>query len=216
MILGIYCAGSLGKELYDIAIRINAIDSYWDKIIFVDDVFQGISFYGAEVHRLEEFSTNRKDLEFVIANGTPVNRQSIYHKLVEGGYHLTNLIDPTAIVSSTAKLGKGVIVTPYTTISSDVLLKDDVLIQSYVRVGHDIVIEENTVISSNVGIGGNTNIGENTYVGLGAVIKENLSIGHNTIVGMGTVIHTDVDAGVIVVGNPGRVVKKNLDNKIFR
>lgn len=216
MILGIYCAGSLGKELYDMATRINAIDSRWEKIIFVDDVFQGASFYGAEVHRIEEFSINRNGIEFVIANGTPVNRQSIYHKIIEGGYHLTSLIDPTAIVSSTAKLGEGIIVTPYSTISSDVVLKDNVLIQSYVRVGHDIVIAENTVISANVGIGGNTNVGENTYVGLGAVIKEDLSIGNNTIVGMGTVIHTDVDDGVIIVGNPGRVVKRNIDNKVFR
>ena len=37
MILGIYCAGGFGKEVFDIASRQNVISQEWEKIIFIDD-----------------------------------------------------------------------------------------------------------------------------------------------------------------------------------
>ena len=37
MYLGIYGAGNLGKELYDIALRVNSYENRWEKIIFIDD-----------------------------------------------------------------------------------------------------------------------------------------------------------------------------------
>ena len=41
MNLCIYCAGGLGKEVFDIATRINKIHSIWDEIFFVaDEVFK--------------------------------------------------------------------------------------------------------------------------------------------------------------------------------
>ena len=35
MILGIYCAGNLGKVFYDLAVRINAVQRRWEKIVFL-------------------------------------------------------------------------------------------------------------------------------------------------------------------------------------
>jgi sugar O-acyltransferase (sialic acid O-acetyltransferase NeuD family) len=215
MILGIFCAGNLGKELYDIAERINLLKNSWDEIVFIDDIRQEKDFYNARVCRLDEFDGSKNKIEFIIANGTPENRRVIYDRLISSGYQLTNLIDPTAIVSRTAKLGVGIIITPYSTISSDVILKDNVLIQSYVRIGHDIIVNEHSILSCNVSIGGRTVIGSDTYIGESAAIRDDLTIGKNTIVSMGAVVYRDIDNSVIVMGNPGRVIKKNLDGKIF-
>lgn len=216
MILGIYCAGRLGKELYDIATRINQVSSRWERIVFVDDVFDGDEFYGAEVHRPEEYLDEPGRIEIVIANGTPVNRESIREKVKRMGFSLTNLIDPTTIISPTARLGKGIIITPFSTISSDAVLHDNVLIQSYVRVGHDIEIGEDSVLSSNVGIGGKTTVGAQTYIGMGAVVKDELHVGSGSIIGMGAVVHTDVPDGVTMVGLPARVSKMNETGKVFK
>lgn len=215
MILGIYCAGSLGKELYDIAARVNLAGKRWDKIIFVDEIREEKTFYGLKVHRLKEFEEKSDEIEFIIANGTPVNRKKIWDILKGYGMRLTNLIDPTAIISPTAKLGEGVIVTPFSTISSNVELQNNVLVQSYVRVGHDIKIGCNSVLSSNVGIGGKTIVGNETYVGMGAVIQDELKVGSSTIIGMGAVVHTDIGDGVTVVGLPARISRKNDTGKIF-
>lgn len=215
MILGIYCAGSLGKELCDIAMRVNVTQDKWEKIIFIDEVTEETSWYGLEVYHLDEFKKRDEEIEFIIANGTPVDRKKIWHILKDAGMRLTNLIDPSSIISPTAKLGEGIIITPFSTISSDVVLCDNVLVQSYVRVGHDIHVGKNSVLSSNVGIGGKTQVGCETYIGMGAVIRDGLIIGENVIVGMGAVVHTNIENGVTVVGLPERVSRKNETGKIF-
>ena len=215
MILGIYCAGRLGKELCDIAMRVNAIENRWEKIIFIDDITEETSWYGLEVHRLDEFEQRNDEIEFIIANGTPVNRKRIWNILKDAGMRFTNLIDPSSIISPTAQLGEGIIITPFSTISSDAVLCDNVLVQSYVRVGHDIYVGNNSVLSANVGIGGKTKVGNETYIGMGAVIRDELVIGDNVIVGMGAVVHTNIEDGVTVVGLPARIARKNETGKIF-
>lgn len=215
MILGIFGAGSLGKELCDIARRIQQREGRWETIVFVDEVTEQKEFYGAPVHRPQDYHGRWEEIEFVIANGTPRSRHQIFDRLVAAGAQVTNLVDPTAIVSPTAKLGKGIIVTPYSTISSDVVLADDVLVQSYVRVGHDIQVGAHSVLSSNVGIGGGTNIGEDTYIALGAMVRDGLVVGSNTVVGMGAMVSRDIPDGVIALGNPARVMRRNETGKIF-
>ena len=216
MNLGIYGAGSLGRELYDIAVRINEVSNRWEKVVFIDEVTESKEYYGTEVYHPRKDIIKQSEYEVIIAIGTPVYRKEVREKITALGLRLTNLIDPTAIVSSTAVLGKGIIVTPYSTISSNAVIEDNALIQSYVRVGHDIRIGEDSVISSNVGIGGKTVIGARTYVGMGAVIRDELYIGSDTIVSMGAVVHTDVEAGVTVVGSPARVSRRNESGKVFK
>ena len=54
MQLAIYGAGSLGKQLYDVALRVNEQDRRWTDIFFIDDVRQERQFYLSRVHRLTE------------------------------------------------------------------------------------------------------------------------------------------------------------------
>ena len=41
MKLFIYCSGGFGKEIMDMARRINRIESKWEEICFIDDIRQG-------------------------------------------------------------------------------------------------------------------------------------------------------------------------------
>jgi len=216
MYLGIYCAGNLGKEVYDIGIRMNEADKRWEEIVFIDDVYGSSEFYGVKVCRPEEFKHRLGQIEIIIANGTPVDRKAIRGKVDSFGFTFTNIIDPTVIISPTASIGKGVIITPFSTVSSDAVIGDNVLVQSYVRIGHDIEVGEDSVVSANVAIGGKTVVGAQTYIGMGAVIRDGLHIGSNSIISMGAVVHTDIDDGVTVVGLPARVSRRNRDGKVFK
>lgn len=214
-ILGIFCAGSFGKEVYDIAQRINDVEHKWKEIVFVDNYSENKMFYGVTVYRLDDWSQNKEAIQFVIATGEPGTREVIYNQLKESGYELTSIIDPTVIVSPTAKMGEGVIITPFSTVSSDVTIDDNVLIQSYVRIGHDIVVGKHSVVSANVGIGGVTKLKENVFIGLGANVKGELNIGKGAIVSMGAVVYRDIDDNVTVAGNPARETKRNDTGKVF-
>ncbi|HQQ88438.1 MAG TPA: hypothetical protein PLA72_10605, partial [Smithellaceae bacterium] len=50
MKLFIYCAGGFGKEIMDVARRINNLENRWDEIYFIDDNARlGKAFYGTKL-----------------------------------------------------------------------------------------------------------------------------------------------------------------------
>ena len=58
MILGIYCAGGFGKEVFDIASRQNVISQEWEKIIFIDDfASDGADVYLTQSYKLDSLTT---------------------------------------------------------------------------------------------------------------------------------------------------------------
>lgn len=218
MKLCIYCAGGFGKEVFDIALRINIKESRWDEILFVDDDSSlGNSIYQGQLftmdNLLKEFDSN--DCEIIIATGEPSLRKKLYTKVKGLNLRLTTLIDPSCIISNTSNIGIGVIIAPYCFISSEVELSDNVVINCSTIIGHDSRIGENTVVSSFVCIGGATEIGQESYIGMGAVVKEQLEIDTNVIIGMGSVVHINIPNQVIAMGNPARIIRRNENNKVF-
>lgn len=219
MKLCIYCAGGLGKEVFDIADRINNIDHRWDEIIFVDDSEGlGNNCYLGRLFKFDkilvEFRENK--LEFIIANGEPFVREKLYLKLKENNFKVISLIDPQASISPCANIGDGSIAYPFSIIASDATVGNNVLVNAGAIIGHDIIVGHNTVISPQVCIGGGTKIGDNSYIGMGSKIKEKLVIGSSVIVGMSSAVHKDIPDNVIAMGNPARPMRRNDDKKVFK
>lgn len=218
MILFIYCAGGFGKEVADIADRINKKLSKWQEIKFIDDYLVDSMKYGNQVIKSSDmFSRNNPKLDqIIIASGEPAVRKKLSNVINENTFKLGRLIDYTSLVSSSAKIDDGVIVAPFCSISSEASLCKNSCINTMTIIGHDVTIGENTVISSMVNMGGGCVVGENSYVGMGALIKEGVKIGSNSIVGMGSVVYNQIPDGVIALGNPARVIQKNINQKVFK
>lgn len=102
MQLAIYGAGSLGKNLYDVALRVNERERRWTDVFFIDDIRQECQFYLSHVHRLTEVQQMDEPVEAVVANGTPKNRKKMVAVLRKAGISLTNLIDPSVIIAPSA------------------------------------------------------------------------------------------------------------------
>lgn len=107
MQLAIYGAGSLGKNFFDVALRVNERDHRWEDIFFIDDVRKEREFYLGKVHRLSEVRKMDEPVEAVVANGTPRNRKNMAMILKKAGIPLTNLIDPSVIVAPSASFTGG-------------------------------------------------------------------------------------------------------------
>ena len=218
MNLVIYCAGGLGREVYDIAIRINKITSKWDRIIFSDDtipndqkVYLTKNYSLSSI--LENFDLNT--ISFLVANGEPQNRKKILDRLKQFKLKLETLIDPSAIISSSAKIGKGTIVCQNSTITSLAKIEDNVVCNIGSIIGHDVVIGNHSNISSYSVIGGKTKIGSRVFLGSGSILKEKIKIGNDVIISMGSVVYKDIEDGLIVVGNPARISRRNEKKSIF-
>ena len=113
-----------------ILLRINEKHKTYDKIFFSDDTIPN----NRRVYKSRNYSLSTIlrdfDLEkvfFVIANGDPNNRKKISNRLNEFGVRFATLIDPAAIISSSAKIGKGTIVCQFSSISSSVKIQSNCL-----------------------------------------------------------------------------------------
>ncbi len=217
MKLFVYCAGGFGREIVDLANRINGTRRRWDEVCFIDDFATDRTRYGIRLFSLEQILQEFGSLPFevTIANGEPFDREAIRKRLKERNLKLASLIDDSAVVSETAVLGEGVTIPAFSFVSSSAMIGDNVTLNTNSLIGHDVTISENCVISSAVNIAGKCTLGRNTYVGMGSQIKQGVNIGSNVIIGMGSVVHDDVPDDVIAIGNPARVVLRNEKRRVF-
>jgi hypothetical protein len=99
--LFIYCAGGYGKEVIEVARRLNQVKHSWNAIHFLDDVCEEPVRHDAQVFRFEDAcaAIERDGGEVVIASGEPAVRIMLRDKLEARGLRLGTLIDATAIAS---------------------------------------------------------------------------------------------------------------------
>ena len=214
--LYIYCAGSLAKEIYDLAKRTGLKSN---NILFVDDKLFGKKFTSDKIEILsgDQLTKCYKEKDkVIIASGEPIVRENLFKKLSNKNFKFGTLIDPSAIISPSAKIKEGTIICDFCSISSDTFIDNNVLINRQSIIGHDIQIASHAVISSTVNLGGAVTVGKGSYVGMGAHIREDLKIGTYSIISMGSIVHKDVKDETIVMGNPARAMLINKEKKIFK
>ena len=216
--LGIYGAGGFGREILDRIKEIQLSKDVYSKIYFIDDTMspgawkenkQVIDFMNAkEVLR-------GKDCEILVGMGDAHVREVIGKRLLENDFKLGQLICQSAIISESAEIEEGAIISPWVLVSNNVKIGFNAAINIQSIIGHDVTIGKNCSISSMVNIGGGSKVGDSVYIGMGALIKEKITIGDNSIIGMGAVVYSDIPSNVIAVGNPARVVKTNDFTSVF-
>ncbi len=217
MVLAIYGAGGLGREIHELARIVDERESRWNKCIFIvdgdaPDTICDCKVYGYE--QAKELYGN--DLEIVMGIGEPATRMTLLSKIKADGISTPTIIHPDVHIPTSTIVGKGVVIQVGCYISVGVTIKDYVLLQPQCAVGHDCILEEGSVISTFDSIAGAARIGKSTYIGMSVAVKELVSIGDYSIIGMGSVVFKDVPDEVIAIGNPARVMKKNEERHVFK
>jgi sugar O-acyltransferase (sialic acid O-acetyltransferase NeuD family) len=217
MNLCIYGSGGFGKEVMDIARRLNQAHSLWDRIVFLDDSREESSHYGADVFRLESAIERfgAAAMRAVIANGEPFVRKALLEKLDKAGIEMASVVDDRAVISESAAIGAGAIIFPGCFVSSMAVLGRNIAIIAGSTIGHDTVFGDNCMVSGQVNIGGGCSIGSESYLGMGTQIKEHTRIGRAAIVGMGSIVFADIPDEVIALGNPCRPIRPNINKRVF-
>lgn len=222
MKLFIYCGGGLGREIYDICERFNEVYSKYEEINYLDDslstrgnfFINSIPAYNKNSSRFLKILGSND--EFLIANGEPAIRKKLFKSLSLDKKKFAKVICPSSIISPSAKLSNGIIISPQCSVQSQARLGKNIFLNTQSVIGHDAKIGAHTVISSKVNVGGNVSIGLSSYIGMGVQIKEGVHIGSNAIIGMGSVVYNDIPDNMIALGNPARPIKKNLNKKVFK
>ncbi len=129
-------------------------------------------------------------------------RRRLYGKISELGFNIPNIIDPTAIISPYAKLGKGIFIGKNAVVNAGCAIGDGAIINTGTIVEHECYIGEFVHISPGAVLCGGVEVGDDTHIGANASVKQYIKLGKNVIVGMGSVVIRDVRDNVTVVGNP--------------
>ena len=121
---------------------------------------------------------------------------------------IVSLIDPSAFISRTARIGAGCVIYPNCFVGLGASLGDFVFMLAGVTVNHDDVLADRVVVCSGVTLAGGVHVHEGCYLGQGCTVRQNLRIGRNSLIGMGAVVTKDVEPGTVMAGNPARRLRE--------
>ena len=215
MVLGIYGAGGLGREVNIIAKKINQKEKRWEKIIYIHDFDTTEDVFGTIVYPFNEALELFPEIEITIAVGEPSARVKLYDKVKKNNIKLATLIHPGVYIDETTFIGEGVTICEGVTITSCVSIKDNVYIQPHAVIGHDIKIGMHSIIGTNSEIGGNNTIGDRVFVGFMVGTLQGLTIGDDVEISAGSIVFRNIEPGVIVMGNPARIIRRNEGTGVF-
>lgn len=137
------------------------------------------------------------------------DRKNIAQYMESSGLTFPNLIHPSAIVSSTAHLGKGCQILANSTVAADVTMGSFSIVNNSASVDHECMLGVGVHLAPGAIICGDVNINDFAMIGAGAVVLPRLSIGKRVVVGAGAVVTKDIPDDAVVVGNPARILRKS-------
>lgn len=117
------------------------------------------------------------------------------------------LVDPTAILASSCRIGAGSFVNAGAVIGALAFIGEATLINRAASVGHHSVIGDFVSIGPGVTIASNARIHDDAVIGAGAVLLPGVTVGRGAVVAGGSMVRRDVDEGDAVGGNPAKPLK---------
>lgn len=147
------------------------------------------------------------DADLLIAVGSAEVRRLLIARLGPGVSY-TTLVHPSAVVSRSATIGRGVVVAPFCTIGPGAVLHDHSILNIHCMIGHDGVLGTASVVSPHVVLAGGSNIGNHCFVGSSAVIFQGVTVGDRATVSAGSMVNKDVPPDSFVAGSPARAIPR--------
>jgi len=142
-----------------------------------------------------------------VALGSNALRARLAAHVLALGYELVNAISPRAVISPSARVGRGVAVMAGAVVNAQSQIADLAIINTGALVDHDCRIGQAAHVAPQSALAGCVSIGNQSFLGIGCRVIPGVTIGSNTTIGAGGVVISDVADDVIAVGVPVRVIK---------
>jgi acetyltransferase EpsM len=119
-------------------------------------------------------------------------RQPIIERFLAEGAKFTGLIHPTALISPSAEIGEGTVISHNASVGPKVKIGRFNMLNSRCTIGHDTVMGDYNFISPQVALSGNTKLGNGNLIGTNACTIPGITIGNNNKIGAGTTVFKPV------------------------
>ena len=145
---------------------------------------------------------------YFVAIGDNHIRKEVFKSLISKRLDVINIIDSTALISKSAKIGIGCYIGKYAIINAAAVICDNVILNNRSLVEHECNVLSHVHISTNSVINGGVVVEECAFVGSCSVVNELKHIGKNSVIGSGSVVITDVPDSSLYAGVPAKMKKK--------
>jgi len=148
----------------------------------------------------------------IIAVGNASARMRLAEVMKAAQISLFTYIHPSACVSTSARLGQGVIVAPQSVINADATVEDNVAINVFSSIGHGAHVGAHSVLSPYSALSGNSSLGERCFMGTRATLFPGVSMGKGCVVDAHSAVKQSVpDKKIVSVRGEYLVVDNRLD-----
>ncbi|MFK7883352.1 MAG: NeuD/PglB/VioB family sugar acetyltransferase [Phycisphaerales bacterium] len=143
--------------------------------------------------------------QYIIAIGALALRRQIIDRLASDRA-ANAAIHPSAVVSPTAKLERGVVIMPGAVVNRNAHVGAHAIINTRAVIEHDGTVGENTHLAPGSVLGGNVSVGQDTLIGINTGVVPGVHIGEQCLVGAGSTVIGDITSGERVAGVPARSI----------
>ena len=124
--------------------------------------------------------------------GRSTIREQLYERLKKAGFHLPNIIDPSAVLANGVLLGEGNFVGKFAMLNADTKIGNMCIINSGARIEHECKVGDFSHVSVNTVLCGQVTVGTRTFVGAGATLLQGIIVGDSSIIAAGVTVRKDV------------------------
>lgn len=188
-------AGGHAAELRDYINHLNGTGRFQYRVAgFIDDDQQAHAHYGFVEPFLGSIADHavRQDVDYLIGIANIKYRRRITEQLLSRGARFIGLIHPTALISPSAQIAEGVVISHNASVGPKARIGRFTILNSRCTIGHDSVLGEFNFISPQVAVSGNTSMGDENMIGTNACTIPGTTIGSRNIIAAGMVIYKPV------------------------
>lgn len=138
----------------------------------------------------------------VIGIGSSEARERLYDFFSSRGINFYTLVSPSAMLSPSARLGRGNIFCHNVFVGPGAVLGDCNLLNVATTIGHDAHIGSFNVLNSHCDITGYAQIGDRNFFGTHASMLPHSKVGSGCRIGAGSVVYKKIKDNILAVGNP--------------
>jgi sugar O-acyltransferase (sialic acid O-acetyltransferase NeuD family) len=151
------------------------------------------------------------DVPAIVPFTTPGHRFAVEREARGRGFQaFAILVDPTASVAHTVRLGEGAVIVNGALVGAAADVGRFALVNRGAIVSHHVTIADYATVSPGAILNGSVTVDRGAFVGAGAIVLPEITIGANAVVGAGALVRTDVAAHTLVIGHPAKVAREGI------
>ena len=128
----------------------------------------------------------------VAAVGDNRARRELFERMLRSGLTPFNAVHPSAVVSRSASLGRGLVIAANAVVNALCRLGDNVIVNTSATIDHHGSIGDHVHVAPGCHLAGSVTVGESTLLGVGVTVTPGVSIGARVFVRAGAIVTRDV------------------------